>query len=223
MPREPEVSWRANAAHTIKFESGGMAFGRNLMVLGGPNSGARHLRHREVRADARWPRARRPSLRRPGARITTTRDPDGRSRETSWNSFHVLYPLHRHRARIRGGRCRALRLWHAELGRCGEDERAPSAGLDRTVAYDPRTRRSPYLEPGPSSFALALSGNRRVLGALRVLGCAASQPGYRHDERGAPPTLCLTRSFRPCSCGAGHGRRGCIVGAAHGWSIWTKP
>src|SRR5258708_39795911 len=71
---------------------GGMAFGRNLMVLAGLILALAVYGTVEGALTLRWPRAEATIITADLARrITTTRDPDGRSREESWNSFHVLY------------------------------------------------------------------------------------------------------------------------------------
>src|SRR5262252_9070364 len=71
---------------------GGMAFGRNLMVLAGLIFALGVYGTVQGVLTLRWPRAEATIITADLARqIMTTRDSDGRPREESWNSFHVLY------------------------------------------------------------------------------------------------------------------------------------
>jgi len=71
---------------------GGMAFGRNLMVLAGLIFILGAYGTVQGALTLGWPRAEATIITADLARqIMMTRDPDGRSREESWNSFHVLY------------------------------------------------------------------------------------------------------------------------------------
>ena len=67
---------------------GGMAFGRNLMVLGGLILALGAYGTVQGALTLGWPRAEATIITADLARqITTTTDPDGRSREESWNIF----------------------------------------------------------------------------------------------------------------------------------------
>lgn len=145
---------------------GGMAFGGNLMVLGaiifaigayGTVKGALTLR---------WPRAEATITTADLLRqMTTTRGLDGRSQEDSWNSFHVLYRYTvAGREYVAGG----VELYDFGMqnsaGAAKMRERHP-AGSTATIVYDPENPSVSRLEPGPSSFALALGG----IGAFMAL------------------------------------------------------
>lgn len=133
---------------------GGMAFGRNLMVLGllilalgayGVVMGALTLK---------WPRA--------AATITSAdllrQNVTGRSPDEGWNSFHVLY-VYRvgDREYVSGGVEPYDFGMQNSAGAAKMRERRP-VGSQAQVAYDPANPAVAYLEPGPSSFALMLSG-----------------------------------------------------------------
>jgi hypothetical protein len=145
---------------------GGMAFGRNLMVLGllilalgayGVVMGAMTLR---------WPRT--------AATITsaellrqssTSRGLDGRSVEDGWNSFHVLYQYRiGERDYVAGGVEPYDFGMQNSAGAARMRERHP-IGSQAQVAYDPGHPAVAYLKPGPSSFALVLAG----VGAFMLL------------------------------------------------------
>jgi len=138
---------------------GGMAFGRNLMVLAalilaiGIYSVARGA------MTLKWPRA--------DATITsaellrqssTSRGADGRTIEDGWNSFHVIYQYRvGDRDYVAGGVEPHDFGMQNSAGAAKMRERHP-IGSQAKVAYDPGNPAVAFLEPGPSSFALALSG-----------------------------------------------------------------
>jgi hypothetical protein len=143
-----------------------MAFGRNLMVLAlmifalgayGVVMGALTLQ---------WPRT--------AATITsaellrqanTRRGPDGHSIEDGWNSFHVLYQYRvGDRDYVAGGVEPYDFGMQNSAGAAKMRERYP-VGSQAKVAYDPANPAASYIEPGPSSFALVLSG----IGAFMLL------------------------------------------------------
>ena len=145
---------------------GGMAFGRNLMVLGllilvlgayGVVMGAMTLR---------WPRTAATITSAELLRQTSTsRGMDGRSFEDGWNSFHVLYQYRvDNREHVAGGVEPYDFGMQNSAGAAKMRERHP-VGSQAKVAYDPGNPAVAYLEPGPSSFALALSG----IGAFMLL------------------------------------------------------
>ena len=138
---------------------GGMAFGRNLMVLAalilaigvyGVVRGALTLK---------WPRADATITNAELLRQTSTsRGMDGRSFEDGWNSFHVLYQYRvGDRDYVAGGVEPYDFGMQNSAGAAKMRERHP-VGSQATVAYDPGDPAVSYLEPGPSSFALVLSG-----------------------------------------------------------------
>jgi hypothetical protein len=145
---------------------GGMAFGRNLMVLGllilvlgayGVVMGAMTLR---------WPRTAATITSAELLRQnTTSRGLDGRSVEDGWNSFHVLYQYRAgDRDYVAGGVEPYDFGMQNSAGAAKMRERHP-VGSPAQVAYDPGNPAVAYLEPGPSSFALVLSG----IGAFMLL------------------------------------------------------
>ena len=145
---------------------GAMAFGRNLMVLAllifalggyGVVMGALTLK---------WPRADATITSAELLRQTSTsRGADGRAIEDGWNSFHVLY---RYRVGDRDYVAGGVEPYDFGMqnsaGAAKMRERQP-VGSPAKVAYDPGNPTVAYLEPGPSSFALALSG----IGAFMLL------------------------------------------------------
>jgi hypothetical protein len=168
---------------------GGMAFGRNLMALGGLilAFGLYGAVHGALTLG--WPRAE--------AAITTadllrqtmmSRGSDGRSRKESWNSFHVLYTYTvAGKEYVAGG----VEPWDLGMqnsaGAAKMNERHPP-GSKAMVAYDPKNPAEAYLEPGPSSITLALSGIGAFM-ALTGLGVrrkAAQGIGTMNDEDDDP-------------------------------------
>lgn len=145
---------------------GGMAFGRNLMVLallilalGGYGVVMGALTLKWPRADATITSAE--LLRQ----ISTSRGMDGRSFEDGWNSFHVLYQYRvGDRDYVAGGVEPYDFGMQNSAGAAKMRERHP-VGSQAKVAYDPANPAVSYLEPGPSSFALVLSG----IGAFMLL------------------------------------------------------
>lgn len=138
---------------------GGMAFGRNLMVLAllifalgayGVVMGALTLK---------WPRTTATITSAELLRqISTSRGMDGRSFEDGWNSFHVLYQYRLgDRDYVAGGVEPYDFGMQNSAGAAKMRERHP-IGSQAKVAYDPANPAVAYLEPGPSSFALVLSG-----------------------------------------------------------------
>jgi hypothetical protein len=145
---------------------GGMAFGRNLMVLAlliaalggyGVVMGALTLK---------WPRAQATITSAELLRqIGTSRGMDGRSFEDGWNSFHVLYQYRvGDRDYVAGGVEPYDFGMQNSAGAAKMRERHP-VGSQAKVAYDPASPAVSYLEPGPSSFALVLS----AIGAFMLL------------------------------------------------------
>jgi hypothetical protein len=145
---------------------GGMAFGRNLMVLAllifalggyGVVMGALTLK---------WPSAEATITSAELLRQTNTgRGMDGRSFEDGWNSFHVLYQYRvGDRDYVAGGVEPYDFGMQNSAGAAKMRERHP-VGSQAKVAYDPANPAVSYLEPGPSSLALVLSG----IGAFMLL------------------------------------------------------
>jgi hypothetical protein len=157
---------RGRSKKVVAPNRGGMAFGRNLMVLAalilaigayGVVQGALTLK---------WPRADATITSAELLRQTSTgRGMDGRSFEDGWNSFHVLYQYRvGGRDYVAGGVEPYDFGMQNSAGAAKMRERHP-VGSQARIAYDPGNPAVSYLEPGPSSFALVLSG----IGAFMLL------------------------------------------------------
>jgi len=169
---------------------GGMAFGRNLMVLGtaifcigayATFMGAMTLTWPRVAATVTSAELLRQSA-------STTRRVDG-AQEESWNSFHVLF---RYRVADReyvAGGVEPYDLGMQNSAGAAKMKERYSVGMSVEVAYDANNPATAYLEPGPSSFALALTGvgSFMVLVGFWVRRKAAEGIGAM-NERGATET-----------------------------------
>jgi len=138
---------------------GGMAFGRNLMVFGGLILAPGVYGTVEGALTLRWPRAEATITTAELLRRTTTaRDAQGRSYEEGWNTFRVLYSYTvGDREYVAGGVEPYDFLMQNSAGAAKMSERHPP-GSKALVAYDPENPAIAFLEPGPSSFELALCG-----------------------------------------------------------------
>jgi hypothetical protein len=172
-----------------------MAFGRNLMVLAGLILALGIYGTVQGALTLGWPRAEATIVTADLARrITTTRDADGRSREESWNSFHVLYSYTVAGREYAAGGVEPYDFgMQNSAGAAKMSERHPP-GSTAKVAYDPKNAATAYLEPGPSSFALALSG----IGAVMALSGfwvrrKASQGIGTMNEEGATERIAKAR------------------------------
>jgi len=157
---------RGRSKKVVVPNRGGMAFGRNLVVLAllifalggyGVVMGALTLK---------WPRADATITSAELLRQTSTsRGADGRAIEDGWNSFHVLY---RYRVGDRDYVAGGVEPYDFGMqnsaGAAKMRERHP-VGSPAKVAYDPGNPAVAYLEPGPSSVALMLLG----IGAFMLL------------------------------------------------------
>lgn len=138
---------------------GGMAFGRNLMVLGTMIFGIGAYATFMGAMTLTWPRVSATitsaELLRQSAPATRR---TGGAQEESWNSFHVLF---RYRVADRDYVAGGVEPYDLGMqnsaGAAKMKERHP-VGTTAEVAYDPGNPAAAYLEPGPSSFALALTG-----------------------------------------------------------------
>jgi len=157
---------RGRSKKVVVPNRGGMAFGRNLMVLAllifalggyGVVMGALTLK---------WPRADATITSAELLRQTSTsRGADGRAIEDGWNSFHVLYQYRvGDRDYVAGGVEPYDFGMQNSAGAAKMRERHP-VGSPAKVAYDPGNPALAYLEPGPSSVALVLLG----IGAFMLL------------------------------------------------------
>lgn len=145
---------------------GGMAFGRNLMVLGAVIFGIGAYATFKGAMTLKWPRVSATitsaELLRQSAPSTRR---NGGAQEESWNSFHVLFRYRiADRDYVAGGVEPYDLGMQNSAGAAKMKERHP-VGTTAEVAYDPGNPAAAYLEPGPSSFALALTG----IGSFMVL------------------------------------------------------
>jgi hypothetical protein len=138
---------------------GGMAFGRNLMVLAALILAIGVYGTVRGGLTLKWPRADATITSAELLRqITTSRGMDGRSFDDGWNSFHVLYQYRVDgREYVAGGVEPYDFGMQNSAGAAKMRERHP-IGSQAKVAYDPGNPAVAYLEPGPSSFALVLAG-----------------------------------------------------------------
>jgi hypothetical protein len=145
---------------------GGMAFGRNLMVLAAAILAVGLYGVARGAMTLKWPRADATVTSAELLRQTSTsRGMDGRSIEDGWNSFHVIYQYRvGDRDYVAGGVEPYDFGMQNSAGAAKMRERHP-IGSQAKVAYDPANPAVAYLEPGPSSFALVLSG----IGAFMLL------------------------------------------------------
>jgi hypothetical protein len=159
-----------------------LAFGRNLIVLAllifapgvwGSVNGALTLH---------WPRAQA-TIVNAQTRLNTapsSNSLDGRPDE--WTSFHVHYIY-----KVEGHDYWSGRVEPYDFGmqnsagakRMGERHPVGSTAL---VAYDPHDPSIAYLEPGPSSFALALTGIGLVIGLSGFWIRSLAKRGIGHME-----------------------------------------
>ena len=158
-----ETTLKINSRDQRKM-SQSLAFGRNLIVLAvlilapglwGSVNGALTLR---------WPRAKATivdaNLRLHTAPSHNTTD----GRPDQWTSFLVHYVYKVEGRDYWSGRVEPYDFgMQNSAGAKRMGERHP-VGSTAQVAYDPRDPSVAYLEPGPSSFALALTGIGLVIG-----------------------------------------------------------
>ena len=172
--------------------AGGMAFGRNLMVLGsivlalglyGVVGGALTLT---------WPRAE--------ATITSAETVRqiagaGGSREESWNSFHVLYRYRVGDREYIGGRVEPYDFGMQNSAGAERMRDRHQIGSISSIAYDPGDPAIAYLEPGPSSAALMIAGVGAfmTLTGFWVRRKAAAGIGAM-NEPGAPEAIARHRN-----------------------------
>ncbi len=168
---------------------GGMAFGRNLAVLGaivflvgayGVVRGAMTLKWPRATATITSAELLRQSA--PAARAT-----DGRPAEDSWNSFHVLYRYAvAGRDYVSGGVEPYDFGMQNSAGAARMKARHP-VGARAEIVYDPTDPSVAYLEPGPSSFSLILAGIGAVIGlaGLWVRGKARRGIGAMNQQGAA--------------------------------------
>jgi hypothetical protein len=170
---------------------GGMAFGRNLMVLGAAIFGLGAYGTFRGAMTLSWPRA--------PATITSadllrqsapSARPDGSSGVESWNGFHVLYRYRVGDREYLAGGVEPYDFGMQNSAGAAEMKQRHPVGSAAQVAYDSDNPAVAYLEPGPSSFALALAGigSTMVLAGYWVRRKASQGIGTMNEE-GATETI----------------------------------
>jgi hypothetical protein len=151
----------------IAANRGGMAFGRNLMVLGalvfavGAFAGVRGA------LTLKWPRATATVTSAELLRQTapTLHRIDGHATEDSWNNFHVLYRYTVGGRKYVAGGVEPYDLGMQNSAGAAKMRARHPVGSTAEIVYDPNDPGIAYLEPGPSSFALVLA----AIGAVVAL------------------------------------------------------
>jgi hypothetical protein len=135
-----------------------MAFGRNLMVLAGILLAIGLYALVRGAMTQSWPKTDATITSAALIRQhTSTARRDGAGAEESWNSFHVLYRYRVGDVEYVSGRVEPYDLgMQNSAGAATMRERHPEGSTSR-IAYNPDDPSVAYLEPGPSSFSLALT------------------------------------------------------------------
>ncbi len=140
-----------------KNQRGSLAFGRNLIVFGGAllATGSWGVGH--GLATLKWPRTAATIVDAELVRQTAnSRRADGSVEQ--WNSFHVLYAYSVGGRDYVSGRVEPYDFGMQNSAGAEKMRARHPVGSAAQVAYDPNEPATAYLEPGPSSFSLALSG-----------------------------------------------------------------
>ena len=146
-------------------DRGGMAFGRNLMVLGGLILVAGGYAAIRGAITLTWPRT--------AATIVSAQQlpqgpvPSRGLGEDSWNSFHVLYRYRVGDQQYVGGGVEPYDYGMQNSAGAAEMSDRHPVNSAAEVAYDPRDPAVAYLEPGPSSFSRVLVG---IGAAMALIG-----------------------------------------------------
>ncbi len=145
---------------------GGMAFGRNLMVLGAVIFAIGAYATFRGAMTLTWPRVAATvtsaELLRQSA--PTTRRADG-AQEERWNSFHVLFRYRIADREYVAGGVEPYDLGMQNSAGAAKMKERYLVGVAAKAAYDASNPATAYLEPGPSSFALVLTG----IGSFMIL------------------------------------------------------
>jgi len=132
-----------------------MAFGRNLMVLGSIIFAVGFYGVVRGALTLTWPRA--PAT--IASAETLQQDAGaGGSREERWNSFHVLYRYRVGDVEYVAGGVEPYDYGMQNSAGAQRMRDRHQSGSISDVAYDPNDPAIAYLEPGPSSAALAIAG-----------------------------------------------------------------
>ena len=111
-----------------------------------------------------WPRA--PATITSADLLRQTMQATGGSGQESWNSFHVLYRYRVVDSELVAGGVEPYDFGMQNSAGAARMKARHPVGSISEIAYDPANPAIAYLEPGPSSFALMLSG----IGSIIVLG-----------------------------------------------------
>ncbi len=146
-----------------RTKSQSLAFGRNLIVLATPILvlGLWGTAHGAL--TLRWPRAEAKII---DANLRTFSGPsnDPRVRD-EWHAFSVHYSYSVGGQDYFGGRVEPYDYGMQNSAGAQKMRDRHPVGSVAQVAYDPKDPSVAYLEPGPSSFSLALTGIGAVIGA----------------------------------------------------------
>ena len=140
-----------------------LAFGRNLIVLAvivfAPGAWAAA----KGALTLRWPRAEATII-DADLRLMTMPSMKSRKPPDQWNTFHVHYRYSVGGRDYLGGRVEPYDMgMQNSAGVKRMKERHPVGSVAK-VAYDPNDPATAYLEPGPSSFSLMLTGIGAIVG-----------------------------------------------------------
>jgi hypothetical protein len=140
-----------------------LAFGRNLIVLAALVLAPGAWAAVKGALTLRWPRAQATII-DADLRLMTAPSQNDRKPPDQWNTFRVHYRYNVGGRDYLGGRVEPDDLgMQNSAGARRMQERHP-VGSMAEVVYDPNDPAIAYLEPGPSSFSLALVGIGVVIG-----------------------------------------------------------
>lgn len=172
----------------VAANRGGMAFGRNLAVLGAVIFAIGAYASARGAMTLKWPRATATITSADLLRQTaqSSRRIDGHAAEDSWNSFHVLYRYTVGGREYVAGGVEPYDLGMQNSAGAAKMNARHPVGSKAEIAYDPNDPATAYLEPGPSSFALVLAaiGSAIALSGFWVRGRAVQGIGAM-NRRGA--------------------------------------
>ncbi len=145
---------------------GGMAFGRNLVVLGAVPLGLGAYCAVMGALTLNWPRATALITSAETVRQTVYAENRGAgSGKEGWNTFHVLYTYRVGERDYVAGGVEPYDLGMQNSASAGNMQALHPPGSRAEIVYDPRNPEIAYLKPGPSSAALGFT----AIGLIMVL------------------------------------------------------
>ncbi|PJG52041.1 hypothetical protein CVM73_28145 [Bradyrhizobium forestalis] len=137
---------------------GGMAFGRNLMVLGALPLGLGGYCAIMGALTLNWPRATAAITSAETIRQTTNAENRGAGGgQEGWNTFRVLYTYRVGERDYVAGGVEPYDLGMQNSASAGNMRVLHPPGSSAKIVHDPRNPEIAYLKPGPSSAALAFT------------------------------------------------------------------